>query len=132
MTTVLANGCFDLFHYGHLLHLEAAKKMGDALIVSVTADAFVNKPGRPIYDERQRAALLKALKCVDQVIIVTGLMDALQKTDPDIIVKGADYLELEPQHAAYCRSHGIEIRFTDTPKFSTTETLDAIRRRSRV
>lgn len=117
---VLANGVWDLLHYGHLLHLEAAKKMGDVLWVSVTDDIHVNKgPGRPVYPQEQRLALIKALKCVDKAITVSGLIEALDFVKPNILVKGIDYREgLNDHHTKYCRDRGIEIRFTDTPKLS--------------
>ena len=124
MKTVLANGCFDLFHYGHLLHLEAASLMGDLLVVSITDDAHVNKPGRPIFKAAQRARIVRALSCVDDVLIVPSLMTALERVKPDILVKGIDYREgIEPSHAEYCRAHNIEVRFTETPKFSATELI---------
>ena len=131
MSIVLCNGCFDMLHYGHLLHLEAAKQMGDTLIVSITRDEKVNKgPGRPVYPEAQRAALVGALKCVDEVLIVDGLLQALILTKPDILVKGIDYSEgLQPVHEKYCKDMGIEIRFTDTPKLSATELLNESQRR---
>lgn len=129
MKIVLANGVFDLFHYGHLAHLEDASNMGDVLVVSVTADEYVNKKGRPIFDQEKRADMVRALKCVDLVIICDGLLDALKIAKPSILVKGSDYQKLEPEHEAYCVSHGIEIRFTKTPKFSTTELIDEIKRR---
>mgnify|MGYP001590980154 CR=1 FL=1 len=62
MTTVLANGVFDLLHHGHILHLQEAKSMGDKLVVSITADAFVYKDGRPIYPELERMEIVKALR----------------------------------------------------------------------
>ena len=130
MKVVMANGCFDLFHYGHLLHLMAARDMGEFLVVSITADSCVNKPGRPILDQEKRARMVGELKCVDEVIIVTGMRDALRRVKPDIVVKGRDYDALDPGDANYCRRHGIEIRFTDTPKFSTTAMIDEARRRS--
>ena len=125
---VLANGVFDMLHVGHLLHLEAAAKWGERLVVSVTDDKHVNKgPNRPIYNQRQRALLVKALKCVDDVIIVPGLISALQSVKPDILVKGIDYKEgLDTVHQWYCRMKGIEIRFTDTPKFSATDAINAV------
>ena len=128
MTVVLANGVFDLLHYGHLLHLEAASRLGDILVVAVTSDAHVYKPGRPIRPAYERAALVGALRCVDQVLVVDGLLDALQKVDVDIVVKGRDYARLEPAHAAYCKSHGIEIAFTDTPKYSTSDEIRRCKR----
>ena len=67
-TVVLAHGVFDLVHMGHVRHLEAARREGDVLIVTVTADAFVNKgPGRPIFPELMRAEMLGALEYVDWV-----------------------------------------------------------------
>lgn len=122
---VLGNGVFDLLHFGHLLHLEAAARMGSQLIVSVTADKFVNKgPGRPVYPQDQRAALVGALRCVDGVIIVENLIQALTMIRPDILVKGQDYKQgLDQEHQDYCRQNGIEIRYTDTPKYSATELI---------
>jgi len=129
-TVVLANGCFDLLHYGHLLHLQAARKFGDILVVSVTADEYVNKPNRPIYPQAHRAAVLRALRCVDNVIVVSGLLEALHEAKPDILVKGIDYAGgLEPSHADYCKRHGIKVEFTITPKYSTTGYLNELKRR---
>ena len=129
---VLANGCFDQLHYGHLIHLEAAKAMGAFLVVSITKDEKVNKgPGRPVYPEEHRAALVGALKCVDEVIIVDGLLTALTLICPDILVKGIDYAKgLEPVHERFCKDMGIQIRFTDTPKLTARELIDESRRRS--
>ena len=67
---VHAHGTFDLLHLGHVRHLEAARALGDALIVTVTGDAFVNKgPSRPAFLEGLRAEMLAALQCVDWVAI---------------------------------------------------------------
>jgi rfaE bifunctional protein nucleotidyltransferase chain/domain len=120
---VMANGVFDMLHYGHLLHLEAARKMGDILWVSVTDDLHVRKgPGRPIYPQEQRLALIKALRCVDKAITVSGLIEALEIIRPHILVKGIDYKDgLHDVHEKYCKEHMIEIRYTDTPKLSATE-----------
>ena len=133
MVRVLANGVFDLFHYGHLMHLQQASTFGDYLIVSVTKDKFVGKgPGRPVYTETHRAAIVAALKCVDEVIIVSGLGEALLKVKPQIVVKGADYKKLDSAHAEYCQLYGIEVKFTETPKLSATGFLNESLRRSRV
>ena len=123
---VLANGVFDILHIGHLLYLEAAAKMGDILVVSITADAFVNKgPGRPMFPEAQRAKMVGALKCVDRTIIVNSALEALETVKPDIFVKGPDYIgNIQTIHADYCRNHGIEIRFTDTPIYSATKIIN--------
>lgn len=126
MKIVLANGCFDMLHYGHLMHLEAAKKMGDILWVSVTDDVHVNKgAGRPVYPQEHRIALLKALRCVDKAIPVSGLIEAIDFVKPHILVKGIDYRDgLHDYHEKYCRDRGIEIRFTDTPKLSATDMIN--------
>lgn len=129
MTIVLGNGCFDLFHYGHLLHLEEASRMGDTLIVSITSDRFVNKgPGRPVYPQEHRARIVESLRFVDGVIIVDNLIEAMTLIRPDILVKGRDYMGgLDQEHQDFCRQNGIEIRYTETPKYSASQFLNASR-----
>ena len=128
---VLANGCFDIWHYGHLRHLQAARAMGDVLIVSVTDDAHVNKgPGRPIFRDWQRAEVVEQQKCVLRAIVVPSLLEALKLVQPDILCKGIDYAAgLNPEHTEYCKTHGIEIRFTDTPKISVIGLINESQRR---
>ena len=127
---MLCNGVWDLLHYGHLIHLEAARKMGDELWVSVTDDLHVNKgPGRPAYPQEQRLALIKALRCVDKAFTNSTLIEALEFAKPDILVKGIDYKEgLHEVHEKYCRQKGIEIRYTSTPKMSATELINESRK----
>ena len=122
---VLANGVWDLLHYGHLIHLEAARKMGDELWVSVTDDLHVNKgPGRPVYPQEQRLALIKALRCVDRAFTNSTLIEALEFAKPQILCKGIDYKSgLHDVHENYCRQRGIEIRYTSTPKMSATDLI---------
>jgi D-beta-D-heptose 7-phosphate kinase/D-beta-D-heptose 1-phosphate adenosyltransferase len=125
---VLANGCFDVFHAGHAMHLEAAKEMGDVLIVALTVDHAVNKgPGLPIHSWEQRATVLRALRCVDEVLPSTHAINAILSVKPSIFVKGIDYrdepLEIERE---MCRRVGAAIRFTTTPKFSSRETVEKI------
>lgn len=94
---VFTNGCFDLMHVGHTRYLQAAKALGDLLVVGVNSDASVkslNKsPDRPIVPESQRAEVLAALGCVDHVVLFaepdpSRLIRALQ---PDVLVKGGDW-----------------------------------------
>ena len=94
---VFTNGCFDLMHVGHIRYLQAARELGDVLVVGVNSDASVrslNKgPGRPIIPEAQRAEVLAALACVDDVVVFDepdpgALIGALQ---PDVLVKGGDW-----------------------------------------
>ena len=125
MKTVLANGCFDPFHYGHLLHLEAAKRLGDVLVVSVTKDIAVNKgPGRPVFFEGQRAAVVGSLRCVDKVIRVHSSNEALRLIKPDIFVKGSEYEgRISQDDLEYCIQHNIQIVYTRTDKYSSTALL---------
>lgn len=93
---VFTNGCFDLLHPGHVLYLEAAKALGDRLIVAINSDASVKAlkgPGRPMRWQDDRAAVIAGLESVDLVCVfdavrVDGLLAAWQ---PDIWVKGGDY-----------------------------------------
>src|SRR5438552_12011869 len=69
---VLANGCFDLLHVGHVRYLEGARALGDILVVAINSDASVRRlkgESRPILDEQARACLVAALQCVDHVVI---------------------------------------------------------------
>lgn len=93
---VLAHGCFDLLHLGHIRHLQEARKQGDYLLVSVTDDAFVRKgAGRPVFTADQRAEALRALDCVDGVIVTKGVdaVDVINAVGPDVYVKGVDYAD---------------------------------------
>ena len=123
--TVLANGCFDILHVGHVLYLEQASDMGDYLWVGVTRDAFVNKgPHRPVSYQDDRLMVVRALRCVNDAFLCNDSLDALEHIKPDIFVKGADYIgKIEKRHADYCKAHGIEIRFTDTPIYSATKII---------
>ena len=94
---VFTNGCFDLMHIGHTRYLQAARDLGDALVVGVNSDESVralNKgTDRPIVPDTQRAEVLAALACVDYVVIFSepdpgALIATLQ---PDILVKGGDW-----------------------------------------
>lgn len=130
---MLANGCFDPAHVGHVLHLEAARKHGTELVVALTSDATVKKEkgqNRPLFAARLRARMLRALRCVDRVVIVDSLMEGLRKVRPAVLVKGSDYMNgLSAEHAAYCARKGIAVRITDTPKWSATKIGNALRSR---
>lgn len=91
---VLCHGTFDLLHIGHIRHIEAAKKHGDVLFITVTADEFVNKgPGRPAFNAHLRAEQLAALSSVSHVAInyESTSENVIQALRPDIYVKGGDY-----------------------------------------
>lgn len=91
---VQCHGCFDIVHPGHVRHLQQAKKSGDMLLVSVTADAGVGKgPGRPLFSDDLRAESLAALDCVDFVHVdhQPTAADLLAITKPDVYIKGREY-----------------------------------------
>jgi rfaE bifunctional protein nucleotidyltransferase chain/domain len=93
-TVVQAHGTFDLLHIGHVRHLEQARQEGDVLLVTITADRFVNKgPGRPVFTDILRAEMLASLVIVDWVAIneAPSAEDLLRKVAPDVYVKGSDY-----------------------------------------
>lgn len=97
-TVVHCHGTFDLLHPGHIRHLAEAKRQGDALVVTITADKFINKgPGRPLFNERLRAETLAATEMADLVGIVHGptAIEAIGIIRPDIYAKGAEYARPE-------------------------------------
>lgn len=124
---VLANGCFDILHFGHLLHLREARAMGTRLVVSLTVDEAVNKgDGRPLNKWQQRAALLLELRCVDEVIPTDSAVRAIYEVKPDIFVKGIDYAggdRFTENVADACAFVGAEIRYTSAPKMSATDII---------
>ena len=93
-TVVQAHGTFDLMHLGHVRHLEAARRLGDVLVVTVTADRFVNKgPGRPVFSSELRAEMLATLEYVDWVAVndAADAVSAIERIRPSIYIKGQDY-----------------------------------------
>ncbi len=93
---VATNGCFDLLHVGHVRYLQAARGLGDALIVGINGDASVRAlkgESRPLNRESDRAELLAALECVDFVTIFPELRatEFLKRAQPAVYVKGGDY-----------------------------------------
>ena len=103
---VLCHGVFDLFHVGHLSHINEAKKLGDVLIVSVTTDKFVNKgPDRPYFNTTQRMTLLSAIRDIDFVISSDSpsSIGVIEKIRPNIYFKGPDYLKHEDDFTGFIK-----------------------------
>jgi rfaE bifunctional protein nucleotidyltransferase chain/domain/rfaE bifunctional protein kinase chain/domain len=95
-TVVATGGCFDLLHAGHVATLEAARALGDCLVVCVNSDASVRRlkgSGRPVVTEQDRIRVLQALSCVDAVLMFDEdtPVDALRRLRPDVWAKGGDY-----------------------------------------
>jgi len=96
---VHCHGCFDLMHIGHIKHLQAAKRLGDTLVVTVTPDEHVAKgPGRPVFSEGLRAEALAALACVDFVAVAREptAVEAIRLLRPDYYVKGQEFEHRAP------------------------------------
>lgn len=132
MSLVMCHGCFDLLHYGHMLHLRKASTMGSRLVVSITADEFVNKgTGRPVFKAAERMEMVRALRFVDQVVLSNEPTAAgnIRRFKPSKFVKGTDYLlkQLNALEVVACAEVGAKIVFTDTSKFSTTELLGRLK-----
>lgn len=129
MRVILANGCFDVLHPGHVDHLEEARAMGDYLLVGLTLDRAVGKPGRPVQEWADRARMLRALRCVSEVRGCVSGLDALMRFGPAVFVKGSDYAQkgLLADEQIFCERRGIEIKFTLSVKRSTTDLIRKIR-----
>ena len=129
MRLVLCNGVFDLPHTGHLGHLKEARTFGDSLIVALTLDEFVGKPGRPVMRWEERAALLMEWRCVDDVIAAKNSVNAIYACKPSVFVKGSDYVEkgLLQAEIEACEDVGAQIRFTKPHSPTTTELIERIK-----
>ena len=125
---VLANGCFDLLHVGHVRYLEAARARGDTLVVALNTDESVRAskgPGRPAMPLVERAELVAALRCVDHVTSFpeATLEVTLRLLLPAVHAKGTDYtLENVPERAVD-RELGIEIAICGDPKDHSSSAL---------
>ena len=129
---VLANGCFDGLHLGHVRYLEAARALGDVLIVGVNADESVRAlkgEQRPLVPERERAEIIAALRSVDFVTIfpeftVEALLLAIR---PEFHAKGTDYTEDTVPERDVVKSYGGRVAIVGGPKIrSTSEMLKAV------
>ncbi len=132
-TIVHCHGCFDLMHPGHIKYLQAAKMMGDVLVVTISPDRFVDKgPGRPVFNEDVRAESIAALECVDYVAINKWptAEETLRLMRPDIYVKGQEFENMEDKtgkiqkEVEVIKEIGAELRFTHEIVFSSTELIN--------
>jgi rfaE bifunctional protein nucleotidyltransferase chain/domain len=129
---VFTNGCFDILHAGHVRYLQAAKKLGDVLLVALNGDASVRTlkgEGRPVNGEADRAEVLAALGCVDYITVFPDVRvtKILREVRPQIYAKGGDYTpeSLNPEEAAALREVGAEIKILPlVPGRSTTAILE--------
>ena len=94
-SVALCHGVFDLLHPGHIQHFNAARELAEVLIVSITADQYVNKgPGRPLFNQDIRAQTLAAIESIDYIIICENptAIEVIEEIKPDFYVKGLDYI----------------------------------------
>ncbi|MDQ4123918.1 MAG: adenylyltransferase/cytidyltransferase family protein [Acidobacteriota bacterium] len=133
---VLANGCFDLLHVGHIRYLEAAHALGEVLVVGINSDEQVRKlkgANRPLMPENERAEIVSALRFVDFVTIFgePTVAELIRAIRPDIHAKGTDYTEETVPEREIVREYGGRTAIVGDPKdHSTTALLDLINRES--
>jgi rfaE bifunctional protein nucleotidyltransferase chain/domain len=127
------HGCFDLMHPGHIKYFQAAKEMGDILVVTVTPDEYVDKgPDRPVFNQDLRIYSIAALECVNYVAVNKWptAEETLRLLRPDIYVKGQEFRNLEDKTGKIQKEFkvlkeiGAELRFTNEIVFSSTELLN--------
>ena len=132
-TIVLCHGCFDLMHPGHIKHFQAAKKMGDILVVTVTLDRYVDKgPDRPVFSQELRVDSIAALACVDYAAINLWptAEEAIRRIVPDYYVKGQEFQDFNDKTGKLQRELDVlreieaKMRFTHEVTFSSTQLLN--------
>ena len=114
MIWVAASGYFDPLHVGHIEYLEKAKALGDILIVIVNNDKQCKyKKGRPFMSQEDRTTIIKALRCVDEVVLsiddYDSICETLKKVKPDIFANGGDRHQGEIPEANICRELNIKM-----------------------
>ncbi len=130
---VFTNGCFDILHKGHVEYLAKAANLGDKLIIGLNSDHSVKRlkgPGRPLNDQDTRSFILAALFFVDHVVIFDEdtPYELIKLIQPDILVKGGDYIPEEIVGYDIVKSRGGEIITIELVKdVSTTNIIKKIR-----
>ncbi len=125
---VLANGCFDLLHVGHIRYLQGAKAQGDLLVVAVNGDrsvASLKGTGRPLLNATERTELVAALVAVDWVVVFEQdtVAEVIEALSPDVHCKGTDYTEETVPERDVMRRLGGVTRIVGDPKDHSTRDL---------
>jgi rfaE bifunctional protein nucleotidyltransferase chain/domain len=125
---VLANGCFDLLHVGHVRYLRAARQLGDVLVVGLNSDASVRRlkgPGRPLMTAAERAEIVGALRPVDAVVVFNEdtVDELVRRLRPDVQAKGTDYTEETVPERESVRAAGGRVAIAGDPKDHSTRNL---------
>ncbi len=132
-TVVLANGCFDIFHVGHVRYLLGARTEGDVLVVAVNGDDAVRAlkgEGRPVMPAVERAEIVAAIAGVDFVTVFDTLTvePVLRALKPDVHAKGTDYSPETVPERAIVAEYGGRVAIVGDPKdHSTSELLDRLK-----
>ena len=130
-TVVFTNGCYDILHPGHIRLLEAARSLGDVLILALNTDASVQRlkgPKRPLISENDRAELASALAAVDAVTLFNEdtPRELIAEVLPDVLVKGADWSHFIAGREEVEAAGGKVLALPLEPGYSTTGIVDAI------
>ena len=131
---ILCHGTFDLLHAGHFRHFQDSKSLGDVLVVSITADNFVNKgPNRPLFNQFIRAEMIASLSYVDYVVLIedSSALPAIKNIKPNIYIKGIEYKKRKndvtkkiiAEEREVRKSGGI-LKFTDNITFSSSNLIN--------
>ena len=125
---VLANGCFDVLHVGHVRYLAGARELGDVLVVGVNSDQQVARlkgDGRPILPESERAEIVAALESVTYVTVFSEptVEELLLTLKPDVHAKGTDYTEDSVPERDVVRSYGGRVAIVGDPKDHSTSAI---------
>ena len=125
---VLANGCFDILHVGHVRYLEAARQLGDILVVAINDDTSARRlkgHGRPIMNVEERCLLVSALECVDYVVSFSepDVGRVIEVLKPAVQAKGTDYTEDNVPEGDRVRAYGGEVRIAGDPKDHSTRDI---------
>ena len=125
---VLANGCFDLLHVGHVRYLQAARALGDALVVGLNSDASVRRlkgEGRPVMPADDRALLVGAQRAVDHVVVFEedDVSHVLLTLRPDVHCKGTDYTADTVPEREVVLSYGGRVAIVGDPKRHDTRAI---------
>ncbi len=134
---VMTNGCYDLLHPGHIVHLQQARDLGEALFVAINSDRSVREikgPTRPVYNEMQRALVLSALECVTVVLVFDSAspQSVMEVLRPEVYVKGGDYTldTINQEERALLESQGAAIHILPLIEdFSTTGIIQQLQHR---
>ncbi len=133
---VLANGCFDLLHVGHVRYLRGAKALGGRLVVAMNSDASVRQikgEGRPFMAAEERAEIVAALSDVDAVVLFDepDVRALIREIRPDVQAKGTDYTRETVPERDEVLAYGGRVEIVGDPKdHSTTELLAQLRQRT--